>query len=400
MKPEPPTVAKRQHKGFDKIFPGSYPSCMKLEFVMRAWYVAALACLCGPSTAIAEDTGRPALDDALKKISSQCPQDYPEKVIAVPAESETPKLKTATLIEMLESWNAAVRRSAAEELGKRSDSVSAELLKGTESDNWMVRAGVAAALTSGLKQKLNKWQTIHPDIKNYREAHEKIKRDSNLDAVFIRLAKDPRLEVRIEALRGLSLLAPPSSEAIEAILSMCTDADPYAAQDAMMILQKQFLAGAIQYDGVVDVLKKAMSSPLPRGRGSVVTVISKMDEADQRKFIPELLAHLDWTPNRDTMFGAGGQVDAVKILTKLRVKELIPRIPKLMNKTVRGTSLVDPCLDAVNVFGKDAKVLLPALRELVIIMKPTERDFRGNRAVDIKKRYDRLIETVKALQKL
>ena len=85
----------------------------------------------------------------------------------------------------------------------------------------------------------------------------------------------------------------------------------------MIILQKQFLSGAIKYDGVVDVLKEAMGSPLPRGRGSVVILISKMEEADQRKFVPELLAHLDWIPNRDTMFGAGGQLESVRILTKL-----------------------------------------------------------------------------------
>ena len=151
---------------------------------------------------------------------------------------------------------------------------------------------------------------------------------------------------------------------------------------------------------VVDVLKKAMASPLPRGRGSVVTVISNMNESDQRKFIPVLLAHLDWIPNRDTMFGAGGQVESVRILTKLRVKELIPRIPKLMNKTVRGTSMVEPCLDAVIAFGKDSKVILPELRELVVIMKPSEKDLKGNRGTDIKKRYDKLIETVTALQKL
>ncbi|MFK7910202.1 MAG: HEAT repeat domain-containing protein [Akkermansiaceae bacterium] len=340
----------------------------------------------------------PALDDALKQVSQNCPQSYPEKVIALPESTEVTKMKSAELLKLLSNWNPAVRSSAASALGSRGESVDSQLRQGTQSDNWMVRAGTTSALTARLKKKLDDWKKIHPEIKNYREAHARIKENAKLEKVFVKLAKDPQLEVRAQALKGLSLLAPQIPEAIQAVLHLCTDADPYVAQDAMMILHKQFSGSALKQEGVVDVLKKALKSPLPRGRGSVVNLITRMNEKDQRKFIPDLLAHLDWTPNRDTMFGAGGQVEAVKILHKLRVKELIPRIPKLMNKVVRGTSLVEPCLEAAKSFGKDAKVILPQLTELVLIMKPTERELNGNRGADVKRRYDLLIETVKFLQ--
>ena len=348
------------------------------------------------------EEGSDALLKALERVNAQSPQDYPEQVAALPEPAALAAMDNAKLLPLLTDWNPAVRVTVAAELGRRGDSVAPQLREGTSSENWMVRAGAVSALTAILKEKFNKWQEAFPDVRNYREAHAMIREENaDLGDIFTRLAGDPRLEVRVEALKGLSLLAPQTAEATLAVIELCKDDDEYLAQDAMAILQKQFGSQALQQEEVVVIaLKEAMTSPLPRGRGSVVQLISQMDESTQRQFIPDLLAHLDWQPNRDTMFGAGGQQTAIEVLTKLEVKELLPRLPALMQKGMRGPGLFEPCLASAKAFGFDAKSILPALRTLLEEIEPTPADLRGRNAADLQKRHARLAETIDHIENL
>ncbi|MCH7226193.1 HEAT repeat domain-containing protein [Haloferula sp. A504] len=360
--------------------------------------VGAITLLAGLSIAAAESGGS-SLSDALKGVLAQCPEDYPEEVVAVLENDKLSTVETEQLLGMLESWNPSVRLNAAGELGKRGDDIEEVLRKGTRSENWMVRAGVTAALVAVLKDRLDRWQEFAPGVTNAREAQEKIRTDADLDETFVRLARDPRLEVRVEALKGISLLGPRSADMMLAVFELSRDDDPFLSQDAVVTLDKQFGPMALEQEGVVAALKEAMKAPLPRARGHAVNLITRMDEETQRQFIPELLAHLDWQPNRDTMFGAGGQAESIQILTKLGVKELVPRLPALMAKTMRGPGLFDPCLDSARTFGADARVILPELRKMMEETKPTEQELKGRNGPDLQRKYDKLSETVAAIEK-
>lgn len=340
------------------------------------------------------------LSEALKGVIAQCPDEYPENVVAVLEADQLATVETGQLLGMLESWNPSVRVNAAGELGKRGDAIEETLRKGTRSENWMVRAGVTTALVAVLKNRLDRWQEVVPDNTNSREAQEMIRKDSDLDETFVRLARDPRLEVRVEALKGISLLGPRSSDMLLAVFELSRDDDPFLSQDAVVTLDKQFGAMTLGQEGAVAVLKQAMKAPLPRGRGHAMRLISQMDEEAQREFIPEMLAHLDWQPNRDTMFGAGGQAEAIQILTKLGVKELVPRLPALMTKTMRGPGLFEPCLNSAKAFGAEARVILPELRKMMEETKPTEQELKGRSGPDLQRKYDKLSETVAAIEKL
>lgn len=367
---------------------------MKWDRVLRALPVSVIVLVSGMVPASAD-----AIAEALSKVNEQCPAEYPEAVDALPEAGEFAEADLAELTKMLQSWNPSLRVAAAKELGQRGDEAMPVLMQGVTLDDWTVRAGTAQAMASIVQQKMRNWQEAYPEITNASEAQARIREDFAAQAnVFIGLAKDPRLEVRVAALSGLSQLAPPTDEATQAVLALCQDEDSYLAQDAMITLEKRFSASALQQEQVVSALKEAMKSSLPRGKGHVVVLISRMSEKTRRQFIPELLAHLDWQPNRDTMFGAGGQEQAVRMLTEMEVKELVPRLPKLMTKTMRGPGLFEPCLKSARAFGAEAKVILPELQAMAEEIKPTEAELKGRNGPAMAAKHQKLAETIRFIE--
>jgi len=351
------------------------------------------------TNSFAEEAAGKSIRDALDQVVSGCPGSYPEIVAPLPEPEAFPAKSTAELTRMLENWNPALRAAAAREFGTRGDEVIPALRKATRSDNWTIRAGAATALAAIVKHQLSNWKDFHPEIDDSGAGQERIKaKHSALADEFIRLMKNPRLEVRGSALGGLAALSPRTREATTAVLDLCADDDAYLAQDAMITLEKQFGVDAVQERTVIAALKEAMDAPLPRGKGHVLRLIVRMDDKARRQFILELLQHLDWQPNRDTMFGAGGQAEALLILTELEVKELIPRIPKLMTKTMRGPGLFEPCLDSAKSFGKPAKVILPELRAFIPGLEQELAEARSKDAV--KQKLTKLRETVDHLENL
>jgi hypothetical protein len=362
--------------------------------------IFALPCLPFAATSsLAQETAGKSIQAALAKVDSGCPQGYPEIVTPLPEPGSLPTKSTDELTRMLENWNPSLRADAAKELGTRGDEVIPALRKATRSDNWTIRAGAATALAAIVKHQVSNWKEFHPGVDDSRQGQEKIKKKhADLVDDFIRLTKDPQLEVRKSALGGLAALSPKTREATTAVLELCADDDEYLAQDAMITLEKQFGIDAVQERTVIAALNQAMNAPLPRGKGHVLRLIVRMDEQAQKQFIPELLEHLDWQPNRDTMFGAGGQVEALHILTALEVKEVIPRLPRLMTKTMRGPGLFLPCLDSAKSFGKDAKVIVPELRAM---LPGLEEELAKARSKDaIQQKVTRLKETISHLESL
>lgn len=294
--------------------------------------------------------------DILAKVNAQCPQEYPDNVTPLPEFYELAEMSSDKLMEHLKSWNPVQRMNAAAALGKRGTAAIAELCKGTHSENNKVRAGSAIALAAICRATPR--DQIPEDLVND----------------FIRLTTDPEHEVRVAALKALGTLAPKTREATLAVLAMTVDPDEYLAQDAMVTLNKYFEADKLAIEDIEAGLKAAMNGPLPNGKGHIVMIMSKLKPMDQRRFIPELLAHLDWYTRRDTMFAGGGQELALNMLTKLEVTELVPRLPKLMGKKGRGMHLYNAALNSALAFGTEAKELVPDLKKILKDMERLGRD--------------------------
>lgn len=297
----------------------------------------------------------PQFSAALTKVNALSPQDYPEVVTPLPEAKNFGRIDDDELMAMLKSWNPALRSQAAKALSLRGTEALGVLRDGTSSDNWMVRAGSATALASIIQKELQ--AAAREDQQAVRDKH------ADVIADFIRLAADDRREVRGAALKGLEIVAPRTPEALRAMLALINDPDDFIAQSAMITLYKRFGLGELEIEEVTPALRDALDSELPRGRGCIVLIIERMNPEIQRTFIPELLAHVDWQPRRDTMFAAGGQASAVKILAKLEEPQLIARLPKLMGKD-RGPGF-DVCLEAAKSFGAEAKVIVPELKAIL-----------------------------------
>ncbi|MBT8043343.1 MAG: hypothetical protein KJO79_00200 [Verrucomicrobiae bacterium] len=329
---------------------------------------------------------------ALAEVNAQCPEDYPEVVTPLPESKDFARIDTAKLMKMLESWNPSLRTQAAVALSERGEEVLGLLMQGMQSENWMIRAGSTTALAAIIKQKLNgldkgQQQTL-------KEKH------ADIIAGFIRLTGDDRLEVRVAALNGLTTVAPQTAAAAKAVLGLCDDPDDYLAQDAMITLEKSFNFKALEQGELIPALKEALKSSLPRGKGHIIRIIKRMQPEAQRQFVPELLAHLDWKPMRDTMFGAGGQEDAIVLLTQMKEKQLIERLPRLMAKPMRGPGLFLPCLKAAKAFGKDAKVIVPDLKAIYADIKANGKNTKVRVGRDVEQSLEQLQQTIQYIDSL
>lgn len=343
----------------------------------------AVAVLClAPAMGFAEA----ATDAALARIAATCPTHYPAAVLPVPDTESLARRSDADLLELAGHWNPIVRTRVAYELATRGESVLPALREMTRADDDSVRAGGTTALARWLQHRLKNAPAFVPGEADADLARATLqKRHRELAEDFARLADDPHRNVREPARGGLSMLADEVPAALDALLAMCVDPDAHIAQAAIIALEKQFAEQALARASITNVLHAAMHSPLPRGRGHVVRLIARMPPDAQRAMIPDLLHHLDWQPDRDTMFGAGGQELALHILTEHRVEALVPRLPHLMNKTMRGPGLFAPALASAKAFGSAAKPILPALRtQMQALQEQLDGGAGGRRAEDLR----------------
>jgi hypothetical protein len=301
--------------------------------------------------------GDSPFQDALAQVNAKAPQSYTALVTPLPESKDFGKIDTTTLLTMLESWNPALRQEASKALSERGGEVLGTLKQGLQSDNWMIRAGSVSALAAIVKTSL---QGLTGEA-----LQAALDKHADVTSQFAHLAYDERLEVRISALEGLNITAPQTPEAVKAVLHLCNDPDDYLSQDAMVTLRKRFRVESVEEDEVITAFKAALGRSLPNGKGHIVYLITLMKPETQRKFIPDLLAFLDWKIMRDTMFAGNGQEDAIKLLTQMKETQLIPRLPDLMSKIKRGDGLFIPCLTAARAFGKDAQVIVPQLKDIL-----------------------------------
>jgi HEAT repeat protein len=300
---------------------------------------------------------------AMAVVVAQSPATFPDPVTPLPSAGEMDTMPIAELMELAKSWNPALRTQVSNGLAGRGSAIMDELTTTAESPIWQQREVAAEALAAMMSSDARNWRQAFPDIQNRGDVTDAIRQKyAHTESIFIRLANDPHREVRSAALTGFARLQSQSKEAAQAVLQACTDPDEDVANQAMMVFGRQVNPGALEEAQLLEPLSKAMGGELPRAKGDIVRVIANLSEPTQRAFIPVLLAHLDWRATRDTMFASAGQADALRLLTTLQVKELIPRIPSLMHKAFHGSTLFVPSMGAAMAFGKDAESILPELR--------------------------------------
>lgn len=358
------------------------------------------ACASAPPTTTMS-AGDATIQAALQRVEAQCPADYPTTVTPIPGDDAMAALSTAQLIEMMGSWSPAMREAAANGLATRGDEVVPALKKAAASDDPHQRAGAAAALAAVVRHQFRHWPQAYPDITDAKLAHEKIKtKYAGLTPLFVRMTKDPQRSVRAAAMSGLAGLRPDTLEAKRAMLALCADPDDYIADTAINIFQKVFTTEGLSDSEVRAALGHTFSASLPRGKGHAIMILQGMDEPSKRAMIPQLLHHLDWQPMRDTMFGASGQAAALEMLTAMRVKEVIRRIPKLMVKTMRGPGLFEPGLASMRAFGRDSLVIVPELEAYAQKLEDSLPQAHPRHRDGIKKKVQQIREAIAYVESL
>jgi hypothetical protein len=341
------------------------------------------------------------LAEAVGEVLAHTPKSYPDDLAVVQESDDYAAMSTPALMELLGNWNPAVRRHVAGSLAQRGDEVVPALTDALGSEEANRRAGAATALAGLVTHRLRNWQEVHPEIADQAEAHAKIRGDlADLLDVFIKLTKDADRDVRDAAMGALGTMAPDSPKAARAVLAMCSDPDVYLAAAAFIRFEKQFDPKVVERDELLGAIRTTLAGPFPRSKGHAFRLINKMDDDFQRELIPQYIEHLDWQPMRDTMFGAGGQADAVRLCAKFKVRELLPRLTMLMDKTMRGPGLFEPCVEAIRAFGKDAKPILPELKQYIENMEATRMAANPRHKDGIQKKINQLKEAVDYVENL
>lgn len=336
------------------------PACHRLCTPLGIALLSLLSLLpcCAQAAAQPDD-----VEQAVEDIVRRCPTNYPDKVEGLPSADALAQASIPALIGQLGSWNPALRSTVAGELTRRDMDAVPALAEALKGEHWQLRHGALKALSAILRNRERNWKEHYPELGRYAEAEQRVQKDfADLLPLLIDATRDPHPAVRMQSLAPLASVGKGNKDAANAFLERSTDEDVYVAQAAMGNLGKHYSVNDLDLAKAIPVFRSCLRGPMPRGKAAIFGLIVKLDEAHQRALIPELLYHLDQQPDRDTMFGAGGQAEAVRILTDLKVKELLPRITTLMDKTMRGPGLFEPCLKAVTAFGADAKEILPALR--------------------------------------
>lgn len=347
--------------------------------------------------------------DALNKVDSRCPDNYPEVVTSLPEPGQLSGTGDEKLFAMITTWNPALRNAVAAELAERGDKVLPKLKALIVSENWKEREAAAGVIASLVRHNMRNWKSIYPEEKNSRIAQDNIrKKYLDLIPLILPLLKDKQRGVRQNALNAIAEIQPKEKEVSEAVLELFGDSDEYLAQNAMLAIEKRIGLNGADEAKVLAAFEKGIKQPLPRGKGHFIRIISQQNKDFQKKCIPLLIEHLNWNPIRDTMFGSSGQEQAIQLLTRMKRPELIPLLPKLMNKKYKDRNeYYDASVKAIGEYGPAAKKLLPVLKaEIPKVEKQlAELEKKGvNRRTKkpieaLRKRLEILNEAVKNVEK-
>lgn len=208
---------------------------------------------------------------------------------------------------------------------------------------------------------------------------------------LLKTLKNKHFYVRMGALECFKAMGKDAKPAINEICPYFNDEDFMGVAPKAAAVVSSIGVNEIDSEVIVPVLSKAVRSVNMSVRQSAINLISKLDEKDQRKLIPDMI-HAMKTPMRDgyTRFQVQGKV--ADVLEKLEVSEVVPLMIDILATPGWGD------VHRINVFvpkiikhGKDASAAIPLIEKKIEHYKETNRDKMSNH------QYKLLTEALSAL---
>ncbi len=289
----------------------------------RTTVLSALLCAVGGmACASAGPAGDAELAETLAQINSQCPpvESYPKVVKPIPQPWELEGKTPDQLLAMLDTWNPAYAKGVTEGFDINAPGCLDALVKCLSHKKAGLRVAALTAIGRQVRAERGIAQQRHPEM-NWREAQTLAVR--KYDRVLPDLVRSMRTDTSrvVRKTAGESIgsfdLSPKYAELAGEIVPSILDPDEDVAQGSSMFFGT-LLMNVSRADRL-RILKKAVrENARPRGRGSLIGIItSKLPADEQRELIPLLLFHMGRIETRDKMFSTAGRPAALALLAKL-----------------------------------------------------------------------------------
>jgi len=279
--------------------------------------------------------------------------------------------KTDTLLSALSSWSPAVRKRAAQALGRREgDCVPRllELLGGTKPDARYgacealgclgPKADAAAAQVRALLTGRDPWLRILAAEALVRMGPE-VRKAAIPDLLRAASLKDPAdRRNRVQGALAEALFTPgPGKREPKSILA-----------DSLEGVDRPLLYAAIR-----DLLKNEDG----RIRGLVAPVYKMLSPADAAALMPDIVAAIRKPAPSGEMFAYGIRMAGLDLLARLRIREGMLLCVDIMNEFRWGRDLND-CIKPLSRYGAAAREFVPRLRETreALIVKDSDQKRR------------------------
>ena len=336
------------------------------------------------------------LVSALKEVESKSSRQYPETVQTLPEPEALDKAAPEVLLEMAHSWNPAHVEYLGRRLADQGDAVL-PILKRMMLSGDPDRRKTAALLTRSIVQhQVKNPHAYFPEEPSWRQALPKVRtKHADLVPILAALLEGEDRTTLDAAVKIAGLLEVRNPGISDALLGLMAHPDEHLAQSAAVRIARWVGVEGIPQDRLFEALQVGMQNPLPSGRGFLIKLIAKQDEAFQRRCIPLILRHLKWNAKRDTMFDATGMVEGMKILAALGDPAMIEITPFMMKKRHKGNMFyIEDAVKASASMGEKAAGLPPLYRSTLKEAEDEMLEIRKRKAL---RHIDRI--RIKALEK-
>lgn len=263
------------------------------------------------------------------------------------------QLSIEQLMGRVSSWSPVVRDRAASALGRRQDDVMDRLIALLDAPNLHAQYGACQAI--------------------------KMQRERGAPAVpaLLKTLNSDDLWLRILAAEALAGIGEPAKVAVPGMLARLTKSDP---KNDPRNLEQRYLCFALfnknggliggSLDGVDrGLLLKAVRAGLHnedgKARGSFNSVYENLSYEEIKPLLPAIYRAVVELAPSGIMFADNIRLGGLHLLAKYRIEEGMPLCLEIMEIQRWGKSRrITECLTALQVYGGNAKPMIPELQEL------------------------------------
>jgi hypothetical protein len=260
------------------------------------------------------DTIRERLENRSENI--QYTKADKDVVMVVPTSKQLKGKSTDELFELCRHWNPSMGSAVGTELGRRSMSIYDEIVKRSANSDPAIRAACGQVIAGMLS-------SAKSSGRNSETARFVTKKTDSICKTITALIRDKNVLVRRNTLRAYGaaglLRGNVSGLANAAMEQAAVETDGHLCQEIIVATFKNRWDSKLDKKTRAERLSKILlQQPFPRGRGTVVKMISKLEPAEIEETMPALLEHYRTPLLRDTMFFPGGTPQAFVLLAKYR----------------------------------------------------------------------------------